>query len=152
MYHRPFEKLILPPLPKLPATNETRGSLPYSQQPATWPYPEPAESSTRTLPSYFRKIKCNITFPSTFRSSNRLFSFRFFRPKSACASLLPHTCYMPHSSHPPWFIYPDDVVWERKQPNSAKCNFLHPPNTSSLIISIDTDLGGPLVSLPLPPC
>jgi len=25
---------------------------------------------------------------------------------------LPHLCYMPHSSHPPWFCHPNNVWWQ----------------------------------------
>jgi hypothetical protein len=43
---------------------EPESSLPYSQVPATCPYPEPALSSPHS-PSHFLKIPLNIILPST---------------------------------------------------------------------------------------
>jgi hypothetical protein len=45
---------------------EPEGSLPWSQQPATGPYPEPDESSLHLL-TIFSKIHSNIIFPRTPR-------------------------------------------------------------------------------------
>ena len=42
---------------------EPTGSLPHSQQPATWPYSEPDQSSQRPI-SYFSKINIDILCPS----------------------------------------------------------------------------------------
>jgi hypothetical protein len=39
------------------------GSLPHSQQPATFPYPEPYQSSP-CPPSHFLKIHFNVILPS----------------------------------------------------------------------------------------
>jgi hypothetical protein len=43
---------------------EPEGSLSYSQEPATCPYPEPDQSSAYP-PSHFRKVNSNIIIPST---------------------------------------------------------------------------------------
>jgi hypothetical protein len=43
---------------------EPGGSLPHSQEPATCPYPEPAQSISCS-PSQFLKIYFNIILPST---------------------------------------------------------------------------------------
>jgi hypothetical protein len=43
---------------------EPEGSLPYTQEPATCPYPEPDESSLRPPPN-LSKIHFNIILPST---------------------------------------------------------------------------------------
>jgi hypothetical protein len=29
-----------------------------------------------------------------------------------CTSPLPHTCHMPHPSHPSWSVHPNDIWWE----------------------------------------
>jgi hypothetical protein len=47
---------------------ELEGSSPYSQKPATYPYPEPDRSSI-CPPSNLSKIHFNIIFPSTPGSS-----------------------------------------------------------------------------------
>jgi hypothetical protein len=52
---------------------EPDGPLPYSQEPATRPYPEPVY----TFPPYFHVTHFNIIFPSTPRSSDWLLPFRF---------------------------------------------------------------------------
>jgi len=43
---------------------EPEGSLPQSQEPATFHYPEPDQSSP-CLPSHFLKVHYNIILPST---------------------------------------------------------------------------------------
>jgi hypothetical protein len=44
------------------------GSLPYSQEPSTGPYPDPDQSS-HTTPTYPSKIHFNIILPPTSKSS-----------------------------------------------------------------------------------
>ena len=56
---------------------EPECSLPYSQVPATCPYPEPARSSPSPRTSYFLKIHLNIILPSTPGSPKWSLSFRF---------------------------------------------------------------------------
>jgi hypothetical protein len=49
----PMEKLTVPQLAiNPPHCMEHEGSSPYSQQPATYPYPEPDKSGLHTLPLY----------------------------------------------------------------------------------------------------
>jgi len=48
---------------------ESKGSLPFSQQPATGPCPEPDESSPHRPTLFLCKIHFNITLPSTPRPS-----------------------------------------------------------------------------------
>jgi hypothetical protein len=51
---------------------ETEGSLPYLQEPAACPSPEPDQSSLR-LPTTFLKIRLNIILPSVPGSSEWCF-------------------------------------------------------------------------------
>jgi hypothetical protein len=48
---------------------EPEGSSPYTQEPATRPYPEPDQSSLRPPPPKLSKIHFNIILPSTPGSS-----------------------------------------------------------------------------------
>ena len=43
---------------------KSKGSLPHSQEPATYPYPEPDRSS-RCRPSLFTEIRFSIILPFT---------------------------------------------------------------------------------------
>jgi hypothetical protein len=60
---------------KFPYLIEHKGSLPYSQQPATCPYSEPVQFSPST-PSHFLKIHFNFIFASTPDSSKQSSSLR----------------------------------------------------------------------------
>ena len=55
---------------------EPEGSSPYTQEPATCPYPEPDQSSLHPLPN-ISMIHFNIILPSTPGSSKWSSSLRF---------------------------------------------------------------------------
>jgi len=57
---------------KFPAFYGTRSSLPHSQLPAIYPYPE-SDRSVHTPTSHFLKILLNIILPSTSWSPSGLF-------------------------------------------------------------------------------
>ena len=83
---------------------QPEGSLPHSQVPASWPCPEPDQSSP-FLPSHFLKIHFNIIVPSMPGSSKWSLSPKFPHQNSACTSLLPHICFMLHPSHTSLFYH-----------------------------------------------
>jgi len=60
-------------------------------------HPDPVHTPT----SHFLKIQPDIILPSTPGS----LSLGFPHQNSAYASLLPHTCYMPHPSNSSWFYH-----------------------------------------------
>ena len=81
---------------------EPEGSLPQSQVPATYPYPEPGHSPY-----------LHTTFPedsSTPGSPKWLFPSGF-PPKTLYTSLLspPHTNHMTHPSHSSRFDHPNNI-------------------------------------------
>ena len=82
---------------------EPEGSLPNSQVPATYPYPEPARSSPN-LTSYFLKIQLNIIFPSKPGSPQWSPSLGFPHQNPVHNSPLPHTGYMPRPSYSSTFL------------------------------------------------
>ena len=86
---------------------EHQGSLTHSQQSATYPYPEPDQSSPCS-PSHFLKIQLNIMLPSTPGSSKWSLSLRF-PTKPLYASL--STFYMPRPSHSSRFGQLNNIWW-----------------------------------------
>jgi hypothetical protein len=72
-----------------PQFMEPEGSLPYSQVPATRPYPKPTPSSPHD-PSNFLKIHLNIILPPTSGSPQWPLSPRFPHQHPVHPSLLPH--------------------------------------------------------------
>jgi len=116
---------------------EPEGSLPYSQQPIIGSYPEPAQSSPRA-PIYSLGISFNLTLQSSSSSKWSLY-FRLTHQNSVCISLLTRTCYMPHSSHPPWLFHLNNIWWAVNTWSSSPYCFLHSPVTPSL--------SGPNISL-----
>jgi hypothetical protein len=60
---------------KFHAFLETEITLPYAQQPETYPHPE--AEPIHALSSYFLKINFNITLPSTPSLPRGLFPSRF---------------------------------------------------------------------------
>jgi hypothetical protein len=48
------------------------------------------------------------------------------------APLLTHSCYIPRPSHPPRLDY-SNYTWRRLQITKILFQFLHPPDTSSLV-------------------
>ena len=77
---------------------EPQSSLPYSQAPATCPYPEPTPSSPQT-PSHFLKIHLNIIFPSMSWSPQWSLSLRFPHQNLVHSSPFLHTCHMSNYQH-----------------------------------------------------
>ena len=59
--------------------------------------------------SHFLKIHFNIILPSTPVSPKRIISFRFPNQNPVYASPLPHTRYMPSSSHSSRFYHPNNI-------------------------------------------
>ena len=60
---------------------------------------------------HFLKLKFNIIFPSTRRSSMWSISIRSLQQNSVCISPVPHTCHMSRPS-PSWFDHPSNIWWE----------------------------------------
>src|SRR5215469_12454040 len=111
---------------------EPESSLPYSQVPATCPYPEPTPSSLHPLP--LLKIHLNIILPSTSGVSPMV-SFPQVSPLEPCTHLSPPT-YAPHAPPISFFsILPPAqyLVRSKKSLSSSLCNFLHSLVTSSLL-------------------
>jgi hypothetical protein len=96
---------------------EPEVSLPYSQVPATCPYPEP---TLPTTPSNFLKIHLNIILPSTSGSPQCSLSLWLPHQHPVHTSLLPHTRHMPrpsHSSRKSWKVSVQNLKISMKRSN-----------------------------------
>jgi len=80
-------------------------------------------NSVHTLPAYFSRIRFKIIIQCTPRSSKWPLTFRFSPPKFLCISHVSHACYIPYSSHPPWFHQPNNIGW-----SFSLCSVLQSPN------------------------
>ena len=89
---------------------EPGDSLPHSQASATYPYPEPDQSSPYPPSSDILKIHLNIILPSTCGSYKWPLSLRLPH-QNVCTCPFHHTCYMPRPSH--WFDHPNNICWAR---------------------------------------
>jgi hypothetical protein len=78
---------------------EHEGLLLYSQNPATGPYPEPADSSSSIDP-YLPKVRLNVILPPTPRSSPWPLAFGPPNQNPVNTSPLPHACHMSRPPHP----------------------------------------------------
>jgi hypothetical protein len=89
---------------------EPEGSLPCSQEHSTGPHPEPDRSSP------YHSIVSVLTLSTHIRLGlpSGLFPSGFFYQYPICVPLLPHSCYMPYPSHPPWLDY-SNYTWRRVQ-------------------------------------
>ena len=83
---------------------ELESSSPYSQVPATCPYPEPTPSSPHN-PLPLPEDPSNIILPSTSGSPQWSLSLRFPHQNPVHTSPLPHTRHMHGPSHSPVKIY-----------------------------------------------
>ena len=88
-----------------------------------------AISTWSIRPSHFIKIQLNIIITSMPRSFKWSPSLRFPHQSSACTSPLPHTCYMPWTSHSSLFDYPNNTGKEYKAQTYLLCSLLHSPVT-----------------------
>jgi hypothetical protein len=80
----------------------TRRFITVWQQPATCSYSEPDKFSLSSL-SYFLKIHCNVTHPSTSMTCKRPLSLRLSNRNPICICLLARAFHMPRLSYSLWF-------------------------------------------------
>jgi hypothetical protein len=77
---------------------ESEGSLAYSQEPATIPYPKKDQPSS-WLPIAVLEYPFNMILPFTPRSSKLSLSLRFAYQTPVSTSPLPHACHIPLQTH-----------------------------------------------------
>ena len=111
---------------------EPTSSLSDSQDPVTWPYPEP-DQFTPCTPSNFVKIYFNVILQLMLESSKWSLSLRFLHQNPPCT--LPFTI----RATCPAYLIPLDMI-ERiiyvdqyKSWRSSLCSSLHSPVTPSLL-------------------
>ena len=85
---------------------EPESSLPYSQAPATCPYPEPTPSSPHNPLIYL-----NMILPSTSLSPQWSLSLRLPHQNLVHTSPFSHTRYMSRPSHSSRFYQPYNIWW-----------------------------------------
>ena len=89
---------------------EPEVSLQHSQEPATWPYAEPARSSPYPhipLPEHPTSY-----YPTTYAWVSSVVSFLQVSPPKPCTRpSLPHMRYMPCPSHSSRFYHPHNIGW-----------------------------------------
>jgi hypothetical protein len=71
-------------------------------------------NSIYTIPPYLSKIHFNIVRPSTSWSFQWSLSFWISHQYPTCIPSLPHSCYVPCPSHPPWLDH-SNYIWRRVQ-------------------------------------
>jgi hypothetical protein len=78
---------------------EPDGSLPYSEEPSTGPYPQPDESSLHHPILFLLRPILTSYSRLRLRLRSGLYPSGFFT-KLLYAFLFPHSCYMPCKSYP----------------------------------------------------
>ena len=91
--------------------------------------PNPVHKPTSNL----LEIHPNIIHPSTPRSPQWSFSFRFPHQNPVRPPFLTHMRHMPSPSHSSRFYHPHNIGWGVQIITSSLCNLLHSPVTSSLL-------------------
>ena len=112
---------------------EPEGSLLRLQEPSTFPYHEPVQSSPCPLQSHFLKLPSNIIFPSTPGSSTLSLYFRFSHHNPVCTSFLPLRATCPAHLILLNFITKIILGEEYRSLSSSLCSFLNSSVTSSLL-------------------
>ena len=117
---------------KFPAFLEPEVSSPYSQVPATCPYPEPNPSSPHN-PAHFLKIHLNIIPPSASGPPGGLFPSGL--PTRTLRTPLPSPIRATCPAHLILLDFTTRTIFgkEYRSLSYSLCNFLHSPVTSSLL-------------------